>query len=161
MGWVSTRPALPIPVIKKPVQKPVYRPASSVSTGTSLTRLDSVDSTASQFKKKLISASREEMENLVLDDPLNNGKSFSNYRSAMLSLSDTHHPLSSLILVNSAESDPLLLPPPYRDLQNPNVPESSYIEPPAYADVIFSPFDGDTVSDVNGVESPSRNSEKT
>ena len=104
-------------------------------------------------------ASREEMENLVLDDPLNNGKSFSNYRSAMSSLSDTHHPLSSPILVNSAESDPLLSPPPYRDLRNPNVPESSYIEPPAYADVIFSPFDGDTVSDVNGVESPSRNSE--
>ena len=54
------------------------------------------------------------MKNLVLDDPLNNGKSFSNYRSAMSSLSDTHHPLSSLILVNSAESDPLLSPPPYR-----------------------------------------------
>ena len=101
------------------------------------------------------------MENLVLDDPLNNGKSFSNYRSAMLSLSDTHHPLSSPILMNSAESDPLLSPPPYRDLRNPNVPESSYIEPLAYTDVIFSPFDGDTVSDVNGVESPSRNSEKT
>ena len=82
------------------------------------------------------------------DDPLNYGKSFSNYHS-------THHPLSSPILVNSAESDPLLSPPPYQDLRNPNAPESSYIEPPAYADVIFSPFDGDTVSDVNGVESPS------
>ena len=63
--------------------------------------------------------------------------------------------------MNSAESDPLLSPPPYRDLRNPNVPESSYIEPPAYADVSFSPFDGDTVSDVNSVDSPSRNSEKT
>uniref|UniRef100_A0A2N9EN31 Uncharacterized protein n=1 Tax=Fagus sylvatica TaxID=28930 RepID=A0A2N9EN31_FAGSY len=142
----------------RPVKKPIYRPALSVSTGTCLTRPNGYPT---RFEEAYLCASREEMENLVLDDPLNNGKSFLNYCSAMSSLSDTHHPLSSSILVNSAESDPLLSPPPYRDLRNPNVPESSYIEPPAYADVIFSPFDGDTVNDVNGVESPSRNSEKT
>ena len=74
------------------VKKPVYRPAPSVSTGTRFTQPDryptqpdSVDSTASQFKFRFGSenkgfeeahfyASREEMENLVLDDPLNNGK---------------------------------------------------------------------------------------
>ncbi|XP_030963812.1 sorting nexin 2B-like isoform X2 [Quercus lobata] len=131
------------------------------------------------FEEAHLYASREEMENLVLDDPLNNngngnddnnnnnnnsnssinGKSYSAYRSAMSSLSDTHHPLSSPILVTSAESDPLLSPPRFRDLRNPNAPESSYIEPPAYSDVIFCPFEGDNVSDVNGVESPSRNSD--
>ncbi len=91
--WVGFRPTPPRPaLLKKTVKKPVYRPAPSVSTGTRLTRPDGyptrpdlVDSTASQFKFKFGSenegfeeahfyASREEMENLVLDDPLNNGK---------------------------------------------------------------------------------------
>ena len=96
----------------RPVKKPVYRPAPSVSTGTRLTRPNGY---STRFEEAHLCASREEMENLVLDDPLNNNKSFSNYRSAMSSLSDTHHPFSSPILVNSAESDPLLSPPPYRD----------------------------------------------
>ncbi|KAK7321387.1 hypothetical protein VNO77_31990 [Canavalia gladiata] len=107
-----------------------------------------------------LSASREEMENLVLhdddDDPLSN-KSYSNYRSAMSTLNDSHHPLSPPIVATPADSDPLLSPPQhYRDTPNPNSPDaSSYIDPPSYADAVFTPFDGDT----NGVDSPTRSSE--
>ncbi len=48
------------------------------------------------FEEGHLYASKEEMENLVLDDPLNDSKSYSNYRSAMSSsaISETHHPLS-------------------------------------------------------------------
>ncbi|PRQ34670.1 putative sorting nexin-5/6/32 [Rosa chinensis] len=114
--------------------------------------------------------SKEEMESLVLDDPppLNNGgaskSSYSNYRSAMSSLSDTHHPLSSIIVSTTpapAESDPLLTaPPPFRDLRNPNGADSSaYVDPPSYGDVVFSPLDGETIGEINGVESPSKSSD--
>lgn len=116
------------------------------------------------FEEGHLFASKEEMENLLLDDPLNDTKSYSNYRSAMssLAISETHHPLSPSILVTPADSDPLLSPPPYRDLRKPSGPtESSYIEPPAYADVIYSPFDGDHFGDVNGLESPSQNSDNS
>lgn len=91
-------------------------------------------------------ASREEMENLLLDDTAaaaSSVDSYSSYRSA------------APILVTPADSDPLLSPP---DLRNPNASEnnhhnhSSYIEPPSYADVIFSPFDqSNTVNtEING-----------
>lgn len=111
-------------------------------------------------------ASKEEMESLVLDEPLNNGSksSYSNYRSAMSSLSDTHHPLSSPISSPApADSDPLLTaPPPFRDLRNPNGADSSaYLDPPSYADVIFSPLDGETISEINGIESPSKGSDNS
>ncbi|KAJ9145709.1 hypothetical protein P3X46_028058 [Hevea brasiliensis] len=110
-------------------------------------------------------ASREEMENLVLDEPSNNNngtKSFSDYRSAMSSLADTHHPLSSPMAA-PADSDPLLTPPPFRDFRNPNVAtdNSSYIEPPSYSDVIFSPFDENAVNEINGVDSPGRSSDSS
>ncbi|KAJ0020445.1 hypothetical protein Pint_32450 [Pistacia integerrima] len=101
-------------------------------------------------------ASREEMENLVLDDDstATANKSYSNYRSA--------RSLSPPILVTPADSDPLLSPSLY-----PNAPDhnnnhnhhSSYIEPPSYADVIFSPFDqnsgndNNTGNEINGIES--------
>ncbi|KAL5580625.1 hypothetical protein UlMin_013067 [Ulmus minor] len=111
------------------------------------------------FEEAHLYASREEMENLVIDEPLNGNKSYSSYRSAMSSLAETHHPLSPPMVASAAESDPLLAPPPYRDLQRTSVPDNSYLDPPAYADVIFSPFDGDNVSDTNGVESPSQRSE--
>ncbi|EEF46032.1 sorting nexin 2B [Ricinus communis] len=97
------------------------------------------------FGEAHLYASREEMENLVLDEPSSNTGNNS-YRTAMSSVTDTHHhPLS----------DPLL--------RNPNVSapdNSSYIEPPAYADVIFSPFDENTVNEINGggVDSPSNRS---
>ncbi|KAK9279964.1 hypothetical protein L1049_013648 [Liquidambar formosana] len=110
------------------------------------------------FEEANLYASREEMENLVLDEPPN-GRSYSNYRSAMSSLSDTHHPLSSPIVVTPADTDPLLSPPMYRDLRNPNAAENSYLEPPSYADVIFSPFEGDNGN--GGVESPSKSSENS
>ncbi|GAY37758.1 hypothetical protein CUMW_031490 [Citrus unshiu] len=104
------------------------------------------------FEKAHVYASREEMENLVLDDDNSSSKSFSNYRSATS--------LSPPILVTPADSDPLLAPPPYRDLRNPNAPDNngnnqSYIEPPSYADVIFRPFDetNPAVNEINGVES--------
>ncbi|KAF5727307.1 sorting nexin 2A-like isoform X1 [Tripterygium wilfordii] len=112
------------------------------------------------FEEAHLYASREEMVNLVLDEPLNNGtssKAYSNYRSAMSAMAETHHPLSPPTGTAPPDSDPLLLPPPYRDLQNLNVPAtSSYIEPPAYADVIFSSFDENSVNEINGVDSPSR-----
>ena len=118
------------------------------------------------FEEAHLYASKEEMENLVLDEPLNGNKSYSGYRSAMSSLSDTHHPLSAPVAMTSADSDPLLAPPPYRDYQHPSAASSvahdnSYLDPPSYADVIFSPFDGDTVNDVNGIESPSRRSDNS
>lgn len=97
-------------------------------------------------------SSREEMENLVLDDPPNDAaaKSHSNYRS------DTDHPLSPPIRVTPADSDPLMSPPPFRDLHSPISPNnnhSSYIEPPSYADVVFSPFDENASNEFNGSES--------
>ncbi|CAN1266449.1 Sorting nexin 2B [Linum perenne] len=100
---------------------------------------------------------REEMENLVLDEPSDNpngngnaSKSFADYRSAM----ESHHPLSPRM--TPADSDPLLAPQPYRDLRNPSSSHdsASYIEPPAYADVIFSPFDESSGSEINGIDSP-------
>ncbi|KAL1196855.1 Sorting nexin 2B [Cardamine amara subsp. amara] len=99
-------------------------------------------------------SSRKDMENLVLGDPLtrsdlNGDKSNSGYRSAMSTLSDSRHPS---IVVTPADSDPLSAPPSYSDYQtlrsNPIGGDSSYIEPPSYADVIFSPFDDN--SEING-----------
>ena len=89
----------------------------------------------------------EQMQNLVLhdednddDDPLSS-KSYSNYRSAMSTLSETHHPLA-------ADSDPLLSPPPsHHHLPNPDT--SSYIDPPSYNDAVFSPFNGASAADDN------------
>ncbi|CAL1368671.1 unnamed protein product [Linum trigynum] len=113
-------------------------------------------------------ASREEMENLVLDEPSDNtngnggSKSFSDYRSVMSSLADAHHPFSPPL--TPADSDPLLAPQPYRDLRNPSLSHdnnNSYIEPPAYADVIFSPFDENTGSEINGIDSPGRSSDSS
>ncbi|GAV58666.1 PX domain-containing protein/Vps5 domain-containing protein [Cephalotus follicularis] len=104
------------------------------------------------FEEAHLYASREEMDNLVLDEPLNSSKSYSNYRSAMsssLADSTTHHPLSPPIF---ADSDPLLSPLTYC---NPNAADiNSYIEPPSYADVTFSPFDENSVNKINGCESP-------
>ncbi|KAG8633885.1 hypothetical protein MANES_18G145569v8 [Manihot esculenta] len=111
-------------------------------------------------------ASREEMENLVLDEPSNNSngtKSFSDYRSAMSSLADTQHPLSPPMVVAPGDSDPLLTPSSINDLRNPHVStdNSSYIEPPSYADVIFSPFDENAGNEINGVDSPDRASDSS
>ncbi|KAF8397195.1 hypothetical protein HHK36_016102 [Tetracentron sinense] len=103
------------------------------------------------FEEAHLYASREEMENLVIEEPLN-GRSFSSYRSAMASLSETHHPLSPPIV---ASDDPLL--PPSTDHRNPNLSDKSYLDPPSYADVIFSPFDGES-DDTNGIESPNQDS---
>ncbi|XP_042510432.1 sorting nexin 2A-like [Macadamia integrifolia] len=100
-------------------------------------------------------ASREEMESLVLDEP-SNGKSSSDYCSAMSSLAETHHPLSPPTVLVAPGEDPLLSPSPrFRDHQNPNLSDNSYLEPPSYADVIFSPF-VDENGDSNGPESPSQ-----
>ncbi|KAK7300877.1 hypothetical protein RJT34_11728 [Clitoria ternatea] len=108
-----------------------------------------------------LSESREEMENLLLhddnQDPLSTDtKSFSNYRSAMSSLTDSRHPLSPSIVTTPADSDPLFSPPHFHHSSNPNSPDaSSFIDPPSYADSVFSPFDGDT----NGVDSPTGSSD--
>ena len=105
-----------------------------------------------------LSAPKDEMENLVLHDGADdngNGNDgagakspfSSNYRSAMSTISESHHhhPLSPPILATPADSDPLLSP-------NPSSPDaSSYLDPPSNAEAVFTPFDGDT----NGIESPS------
>ncbi|GLU11931.1 hypothetical protein SLE2022_286490 [Rubroshorea leprosula] len=118
------------------------------------------------FQEAHLFATREEMESLVLDDPSdhggNNGKSgsYSNYRSAASSLaSTTHHPLSPPIIVTPADSDPLLVPPPYRSSNSND--SHSYIEPPSYADVIFSPFDESSVSEFNGGVDSNTNSQNS
>ncbi|KAG7608408.1 Phox homologous domain [Arabidopsis suecica] len=107
-------------------------------------------------------SSKEDMEKLFLredGDPLtksnvNGDKSNSNYRSAMSTLFDSRHPS---IVVTPADSDPLFAPPSYysesrspRSKPNGGDRVSSYLEPPSYADVIFSPFDD--ISEINGSE---------
>ncbi|XP_018475651.1 sorting nexin 2B [Raphanus sativus] len=87
----------------------------------------------------LHASSREEMENLFLrDDPLS--------RSDVNGDHHHHHLSPPPIIVTPADSDPLSAPPP-------NGSSSSYIEPPSYADVIFSPFD-DNASDECSSQSP-------
>ncbi|KAK8596565.1 hypothetical protein V6N13_001181 [Hibiscus sabdariffa] len=112
------------------------------------------------FEEAHLFTSREEMENLVLDDLLtthhpNNNNSYSSFRSANSSISEsTHHPLSPPVLSTSADSDPLLSPPVYR---NPNASDNnSYIEPHSYADVIISPFDENSASEINCIDSTSQ-----
>ncbi|KAK3022293.1 hypothetical protein RJ639_045400, partial [Escallonia herrerae] len=94
-------------------------------------------------------ASREEMQSLILDDTSSStSQSFSSYRSAMTTLSESHHPLSVPIATSPAESDPLLSPPPpqHRHLQSPKSTSNPNMQPPLYfADV----------GEVNGIESPS------
>ncbi|KAA8543697.1 hypothetical protein F0562_021557 [Nyssa sinensis] len=114
------------------------------------------------FEEAHLYASREEMESLVLDDSLT-GKSYSDYRSAMSTLSETHHPLSPPIIATPTDTDPLLSPPPppYSNVSNPNSPSNSYIEPPSYGDVNFSPLDADNGVGVNSIESPIEDLEKS
>ncbi|KAF8396983.1 hypothetical protein HHK36_018621 [Tetracentron sinense] len=106
------------------------------------------------FEEAHLYASREEMENLVLEEPSTVTNSFSSYRSAMASLSEPHNPLSPPIITND---DPFLSPLPHRDHRNPNLSDHSYLEPPSYADAMFSPFNGE-ISDTNGIESPNQDS---
>ncbi|BAT81425.1 hypothetical protein LR48_Vigan07g097700 [Vigna angularis] len=101
-----------------------------------------------------LSAPPDQMENLALHDRDHDaGKStFSSaYRSAFTTFSESnHHPLSPPIVSTPADSDPLLSPPQY--FSNPNSPDpSSYIDPPSYAEAVFTSFDGET----NGVDTPS------
>ncbi|KAG6607345.1 Sorting nexin 2A, partial [Cucurbita argyrosperma subsp. sororia] len=100
------------------------------------------------------------MENLVVKEQLSS-KSFSNYRSAMSSLSETHHPLSPPTILTPADSDPLLAPTIDRDLRNPKASDRLFSEPLHFSDVNSVSFDGNNFSDVNGVESPSKSSESS
>lgn len=100
------------------------------------------------------------MESLILDEPLH-GTSYSNYRSAMSSLSDAHHPLSSPMVATPTDTDPLVSPLMYRDVRSPNAPDHLYVDPPSYADAIFSPFEGENGGSTNGVESPHQKSENS
>ncbi|XP_006828139.2 sorting nexin 2A [Amborella trichopoda] len=77
---------------------------------------------------------REEMENLVIDEGPNTQTfiSHSDYRSVMSSLAETHHPL--------AGDDPLSSNSSSKSFRNSSFTEDSFLEPPAYADVVFSPF---------------------
>lgn len=87
----------------------------------------------------------EEMESLTLDgdgEDTSHTKSYGDYRSAMSSISESYHPLSSPRPSSNSHSDPLLSSPSYRDLRkNPSVSDHAFLDPPSYADVIFSPFD--------------------
>lgn len=87
------------------------------------------------------------MESLSLDDDEDDNKltskSYSNYRSAMTSLSDSHHPLSPSIVATPDDSDPLL---------------ASSIQPPFYADIVLSPTD---VEEFNAIQNPSDDSRKS
>ncbi|CAJ1970718.1 unnamed protein product [Sphenostylis stenocarpa] len=98
----------------------------------------------------------DHMENLALhdhDDGNDGAKSSLSaaYSSAFTTLSESnHHPLSSPIVSTPADSDPLLSPP--QSFPNPYSPDaSSYIDPPSYAEAVFTSFDGDT----NGIDPPS------
>lgn len=125
-----------------------------------------MDSENQGFEEAHLYASKEEMENLVLDDPLNDTKSHSNYRSAMSSLLSSSAASAAPVVVTPADSDPLLAPPPFSDFHHTGggggaAADSSYLDPPSYADVIFSPFDADTAAEFNGVESPSQRSDRS
>ncbi|KAF3563912.1 hypothetical protein DY000_02017792 [Brassica cretica] len=102
---------------------------------------------ADGFEETNLNVPKEEMENLVLNGDgtgdVNGDSSNSAYRSAVSTLSTAHDPLSPLpTVLTPADSDPLTAP-------------SSYIEPPSYADVIFSPFDETSDSEINGGEDSS------
>lgn len=103
-----------------------------------------------------LSPSTDEMENLFLhDDPLQDSKSYSNYRSVMSTLSETthHHPLSPS---TPADSDPLFSPPNHHFPQSPNPNHiSSYIDPPSYSDAVFTPFEAPN----GAIHSPTSSSE--
>lgn len=98
-------------------------------------------------------ASTEDMENLFLRDDVDplatsdvNGDK---------SNSGSRHLLSPPpITVTPADSDPLSAPP--RSKPNGGGDSRSYIEPPSYADVIFSPFDDN--SEINGSDEGSHHS---
>ncbi|KAJ8562520.1 hypothetical protein K7X08_011811 [Anisodus acutangulus] len=85
----------------------------------------------------------EGMESLSLDNDEDENKltskSYSNYRSAMTCLSDSHHPLSPSIVATPADSDPLLAP-----------------EICSYADIVFD--GGGNVEQLNGIQNPNEDS---
>ncbi|XP_022949229.1 sorting nexin 2A [Cucurbita moschata] len=119
-----------------------------------------MDSENQGFEEAQLYSSRDQMENLVVKEQLSS-KSFSNYRSAMSSLSETHHPLSPPTILTPADSDPLLAPTIDRDVRNPKASDRLFSEPLHFSDVNSVPFDGNSFSDVNGVESPSKSSESS
>ncbi|KAM3216877.1 sorting nexin 2B isoform X3 [Capsicum annuum] len=97
---------------------------------------------------------KEAMESLSLDDDeddnnLTSSKSYSKYRSAMTSLSDSRHPLSPSIVATPADSD---------RLSAPDSPQTSSIQPPSYADIVFSPLN---VEELNGIQNPDEDSSKS
>ncbi|KAJ8440231.1 hypothetical protein Cgig2_023996 [Carnegiea gigantea] len=103
-------------------------------------------------------APSEEMETLVVGDPLSSSKSYANYRSAMSTLSESHHhPLAPSIVVETADSDPLLSPVPDRDPKSPRVHSSSDIEDSEYSDLVISPTGEVNGGDTNGIGSPKTN----
>ncbi|KAL2899234.1 Sorting nexin 2B [Bienertia sinuspersici] len=102
-------------------------------------------------------APNDEMETLLLDDPLSSSKSYDNYKSAMTSLSDSHnHPLSSSIVAKPADSDPLLSHIEEEDkFRSKDVDFSSHFDDSDYSDVFDSPnFGGINGGGSNGVGSP-------
>lgn len=106
-------------------------------------------------------APSEEMETLILDDPLSSSKSYANYKSAITSLSDSHnHPLSSSISAEPADSDPLLSSLQEEDQIRPKeIDFSSHFEDSDYSDVFVSSMKGGmNGGGTNGVGSPRVNS---
>lgn len=98
----------------------------------------------------LFASSRDEMESLSIHDGPSDAIPTVSFRSAMSSFTDiSHHPLSSSPPIASAStsvngSDPLLSPRSHT-VNSPKVPpfsDNSFLDPPSYADVIFSPSNG-------------------
>ncbi|KAL0709126.1 hypothetical protein Bca4012_016104 [Brassica carinata] len=89
-------------------------------------------------------ASKEEMDNLFLrSDPLTRSDVNGDHsNSGRQNLSPPP------IIVTPADSDPLSAPPPNGG--------NSYLEPPSYADVIFSPFDDDDNASDDSISHSSR-----
>ncbi|GAB4860257.1 Sorting nexin 2B [Ancistrocladus abbreviatus] len=114
--------------------------------------------------------SGEEVESLVLDDPLTS-KSYASYRSAVSTFSESHHhhPLSTPIVATPADGDPLLSPqsdqvsPSLVDNNDSRHNDNSHFEnSDYYSDVIISPLEGSNgIEDDNGLDSPKISSQNS
>ncbi|GAB4824320.1 Sorting nexin 2B [Ancistrocladus abbreviatus] len=113
----------------------------------------------------------EEMESLVLNDLLTS-KSYASYRSAMSTLSESHHhhPFSTPNIFTPADRDPLLShlsPKSYQlgpgSLDNDKHDDSSrFGNSDDYSDVIISPLqDNNGVKHADGLDSPKINSQNS
>lgn len=95
------------------------------------------------YEEARLFASPDEMESLVLEDDSNGQPQ---------SVSESNHPLSLPYNNDESSSSPSLPPSSSSLSANPKSPLNSFVDPPSYADVIFTSFDESTAGDpaVNG-----------